>query len=100
MTRTCPCCGQAVETDPLEAARAALSPMQRKVLEAVIRCPGISAVEIADLVYADHPDGGPLTAEIAVRTFAFYANRRLKAFGFRMRAKGSGTNGYRLERLP
>lgn len=44
------------------AALDSLAPRHRVIVETVLSTPGLSCREIAAAVYADRPDGGPLTA--------------------------------------
>lgn len=98
-TLTCPCCGQAVASDPMEEARARLSKLERAILDTVVRRPGLPSVEIAARIYADRPDGGPLTANNCVTVAVVRANRKLRPLGLQLRAGRGAGHGYRLEQV-
>ena len=57
-TRVCECCGHPI---PDNGVRAKLTPMQRRILDAVERAgtAGASRTQIMEWVYADNADGGP-----------------------------------------
>ena len=100
LTTLCPCCQQPVALDPMVEARAALTPLQKAVLDAVLRRPGLSRSEMADRVYADDPGGGPDGASAVISVHVNQANNRLLRFGLRITCGGKGSRaGYRLERL-
>ena len=98
-TTLCPCCQQPVALDPMAEARAALPPMQRAILDAVLRHPGRSRSEIADRVYAEDPAGGPDGGSSVIGAHLYQANKRLQRFGFRITCGSGQRTGYRLERL-
>src|SRR5262249_53603903 len=70
-----------------------LSPVKQRIFEAVHARPGISAKELRDVVWGDHPHGGregPKNLHVHIHQM----NRRLAAHGLRIR--GSRLHGYRL----
>jgi hypothetical protein len=91
MTATCPVCGQPVlPADPID-----LPPTKRRILEAVRRCPGISAENLRTLVWADDPNGGPEDRKV-LHVHVVQLNKRLAKTGIAVRAsKGAGA-GYRI----
>ena len=91
MTAHCPCCGQAVAVDPVTATRAALTPMQRAIFDIVMRRPGLSRERLADVVYADDPQGGPDFAGSVISVHIMQANKRSRALQ-RKHSAASATN--------
>lgn len=95
MTASCPCCGAPVRIEPWEAALEDLTPMQRRIAEAVAKRPGLRRAELTDLVYAQDPDGGPMTADSSVASQISRMNQRLGRHGFRIASRhGGGYLGY------
>jgi hypothetical protein len=77
---TCPCCNGAGMIDP--AAPAPLSPTEFAIWDAVRRSrDGLTAPAIAEKIYADRYDGGPLHAKTCVYLTIRSANRRLQVAG-------------------
>lgn len=75
-------------------------PIRSRVLELVARRPdGISAAEVSDIVYGDHPDGGPTWAANSIKTAVWNANRELKPQGYMIRAKHGPGGRYRLIKI-
>jgi hypothetical protein len=70
-----------------------LSPVKQRILEAVRARPGISAKELCDVVWGDHPSGGPGNPK-KLHVHIHQMNRWLAAHGLRIR--GSRLDGYRL----
>lgn len=92
---SCPCCGAPVRVDRWELALSSLSPLQRRIAELVAKRPGLRPLELADLVYATDPDGGPISAESVVVTRICQMRPRLRAHGFEIVARRGGANvGY------
>lgn len=76
----CPCCQGAGEIE--ETAPVHLSPMQLKIYKAVRYAHyGLSSTELANKVYADRDDGGPLWASTSVCVQVKRLNERLAAVG-------------------
>ena len=91
--RACPCCGAPVAAPTrLDAALARLTPMQRRLVRAVVRCPGQTATELAAVVYADRADGGPDDAPGVVRVLANQI--RLRGVGVLVTAGQGSRSGY------
>ena len=92
-TATCPRCGQPIVPEGLS-----LPPIKRRILDAVQRCPGISAGELRDVVWAADPSGGPEDPKV-LHVHVSQLNSRLAPFGVMVRApKGAGA-GYRVRLL-
>jgi hypothetical protein len=89
----CPCCnGSGVIP---------LTPLEFRVWD-VLRRAGVDGLACADLterVYADRPDGGPLSGTHSVWSHAHRANRKLAAIGQRIVASGGPGSIYRLVRI-
>jgi hypothetical protein len=61
---------------------------------------GITIGDLVDAVYADDPDGGPVTAPRSVNVMIHMANRQLAAQGFAIRSMWLGRGArYRLVRI-
>ncbi len=73
-----------------------LSRTERRIWNIVRRFPGLPAQDIANMVYADDPDGGPLGATETVRVHVRGINRRLAVVGQCISGQRNGHNGYRL----
>lgn len=93
----CPCCGQAVDVDPLDAVKAALKPIEAKLFEIICRRPGLTQMELAGFLFADDPTGGPDDAGAAIGSLVNAANVRL--IRFRLRLRGNKHFGHRLEQI-
>lgn len=96
MMHTCPTCGQETKIDGGWAlAYSELTVQQKRLAEIVLRFPGISANELANLYYANDINGGPLDARGTVISNIRYANKKLVKHGFKLSGK-RGINGYSL----
>jgi hypothetical protein len=84
MTSFCPACGQPL---PL------LTPIQRRILEAVRRRPGVDSETLRAIIW-DGPNGGPECRK-TIHVHISKMNRRLAAH--RLRVRGSLSDGYRIE---
>lgn len=75
-------------------------PVRRRLIEILVDRPsGVSVRALADLVYADDPNGGPLAAQRSLNVIAHHANRQLATQGYRIRAEWRGRGAfYRLVR--
>jgi hypothetical protein len=61
---------------------------------------GITIGDLVDAVYADDPDGGPVTAPRSVNAMIHMANRQLAAQGHQIRPMSLGRGArYRLVRM-
>jgi hypothetical protein len=96
---SCPCCGAILQRDPLQEVSEAVSPVMAAILRALSRGGRLNAYELAEKVYADHPDGGPLSAAIVMRTVICRDRKKIEPFGFRLCSAPSHGGGYWLERL-
>lgn len=87
--RPCPCCGAPMEADavPREELASLIeknSPVLHAIVRRLARRPGrmISVEELADYVWKDDSDGGPLEAVTAIHN-AFYKGREaVQALGW------------------
>ncbi len=88
----CPTCGHPIPEDHLPGIH--FSPLQGKIFKIISRRSpaGISQEDLADVVYADRRDGGPINARVTIRTTIYQINRKL--IPHRLRITGRG--GYRL----
>jgi hypothetical protein len=84
--KTCVTCGQPII--PEDGMR--LSQTQQRIFDAVRRGGEISPRDLADIVWADDPNGGP-DNPCALKAHVFYLNQKLAALGLVVRAgKGAG----------
>ncbi len=98
--RPCPTCGGALADLPLPFLKAAVSPMMGRILDVVVRRPGIDGVDLAAAVYADDPDGGPDWARNSVGVTIWRNNKRLAPLGWCCKGHKGRGGGYSLVRLP
>jgi hypothetical protein len=89
----CPACGQTCVPPELVLPR-----VKRRILEAVQRCPGISAEGLRNSVWSDDPNGGP-ECRHGIHVHIHQLNRRLEPFGIAVRAPRGGSGGYQLQRI-
>jgi DNA-binding response OmpR family regulator len=94
---TCPCCRQQVDrVDPKDIAdHVDASPAERRVLDYLVQSFGhrVPTVSLTEHLYADNPDGGPLTADRIVRHHTWRLRERLKPYGLTIRGRGGRTLG-------
>jgi hypothetical protein len=61
---------------------------------------GVLVRDLVDLVYADDPDGGPLTAQRCLNVIAHRANAQLRPQGYQIKSMWLGRGArYRLVRI-
>jgi hypothetical protein len=101
MTRPCcPACGQFMPLS--DDVGVHLTPQQRQIYNVVRRAGrnGLSAADVADLIYAERTDGGPLCAERVIWVQVMLMNKKLRAVGRVIRApKGRSSIGYVLREV-
>jgi DNA-binding response OmpR family regulator len=92
----CPCCGAPVDAADLKTVRETIrwTDTEQRVVDAFTRWPGrrFSRSALADLVYAEHKDGGP---DWAINAMSVYVNRvrkKLRPTGWTI-ASRSGPGG-------
>lgn len=89
----CPCCNGTGEIEP--RAPVHLSRLQMRIWHFVRRSGyGIATSDLTDRVYADRPDGGPVSARRCVWVLVMGTNKRLAAVKQRIVSTGGV---YRLE---
>lgn len=89
---TCPCCGAGI------ADRTVLTRVQQRIYDSVRRHPALTGRELMRYVYADDPDGGPLSPKI-ISIHIIAINKRLAPQGLAIcNRRGSG-DGYKLIKL-
>lgn len=93
MRKRCKCCGQLL---PFKSAMEACDPrlLFVRVYELVRRAgdQGILTGEVLDTIYADDPEGGPLTARNCLRVHKHRANKYLKTAGQKIICTNYGGN--------
>jgi hypothetical protein len=67
-----------------------LPPTKQRIFEIVGRRPGITAQELRDRVWADDPDGGPLTDTKCLHVHVAQLNVLLRPLGIMVRSRGGG----------
>lgn len=97
----CVCCGYDPELkDPEQIARAArLSSFEFRLFDIFRRRFGryVEADQIAYLLYADDPNGGPITANYVIGVTVSRLRRKLQPFGLTIDGMmGRGSSGRRL----
>ena len=90
MSKTCPCCGQTLPDELPPDVK--LSASQRRVVERVRRAGkyGILSTALFDFVYADDPDGGPLSGKVCLQVRIYQINKQLRKVGKVIRAPRGG----------
>lgn len=86
----CPGCGQPFKTDRITAARDVLSPTQRRILDEIRAKQGRTVTQLANAVWEDDPNGGPLSANRNISVQISKANKRLEKFGLKIGASHRG----------
>ncbi|MGH6792539.1 MAG: winged helix-turn-helix domain-containing protein [Methyloceanibacter sp.] len=84
MSKVCPCCGQQVMDEAVALIiEAKLPPLQTSV--ALVLCSKfgrwVRYGNLVESVYADDPDGGPLTARQAIQVHLCHLRRNLRSAG-------------------
>ncbi len=92
----CPCCDGTGTVSADAEPPVYLSKRQRRIWGIVRRFPGLQAQDLANMVYADDLDGGPLGATETVRVHIRDINRRLAVVRQCISGQRNGHNGYRL----
>ena len=88
----CPCCGG--------SGVLPLTRLEFRVWDTLRRAPdGLACADLTERVYADRPDGGPLSGTHSVWSHAHRANRKLAAVGQRIVASGGPGSIYRLVKV-
>jgi hypothetical protein len=100
--KRCPCCGQPIGEREVALARikgAPFGPVGRRIAEALGRHTGEwrTASQLADEVYADDPDGGPINAAKSIQAIICISLRAaLRRAGLELESYPSRSGGYRL----
>lgn len=94
----CPCCGGSGEIE--EKSPVDLPGLQFRIWDIVRKSRhGISGPALIERAYSHRSDGGPLTANIAIRVSILRANKKLAKAGQRIVHSNRNNGGvYRLER--
>ena len=82
---TCPCCGSELTGAPVNTVLGVeLTGTQRRILEYLVRAypHSMSRERLAGLVYADHPDGGPINAGNVISVMLHKMRPKLEAIGW------------------
>jgi DNA-binding response OmpR family regulator len=95
---TCPCCGQPIVAT-LDDAIKAMPPIMRDVVVYLARRRGevVPREDIADYVYRDREDGGPLWAGESVKVLIHRYRPKLAEYGWTVAGKSGQHGGYSLQ---
>ena len=76
-------------------------PVRQRLVDILAGRPdGVLVRDLVDLVYADDPDGGPLTAQRSLNVIAHRANAQLRPQGYQIESMWLGRGArYRLVRV-
>lgn len=102
---TCPCCGQPVAPGQFQSAvlsrTLGLTGVRAALVDALARSAGqwVPAQRIIAAMYADDPDGGPLTAESVLRSLSSRIRPALARAGYALEARHGGRGGGSYRRL-
>ena len=92
----CPHCNR-----PYAPALRVTGPVRQRIVLLVANRPdGITAGDLAELVYADRPNGEPEWAANSIKCTIHYANKELAPQGYRIKSDMGPGARYRLEPLP
>lgn len=94
----CTHCGQPMgDFSGIDVAR--LTRNEARIVEALVQANHrLTSIEVLiEKVWGDCPDGGPLSADLGIRTHICHARKKLEKAGWTIRAQKG--HGYRLERL-
>lgn len=99
MTIPCPCCGQDVDSYPVEKLAAVVSPVMGEVVEALMSKPGeyVSVNSIASYVWRRDPHGGPENPNLSIANAIAYNRRRISAMGWEIKGRRGAHGGYILK---
>lgn len=94
----CPCCGAPIDSAPLSAVMAEVTPVMAEVLTVLKRNPWeyTSGEDLARWVYRNDPNGGPVLAEKSISVVVHVNRPRLKALGWTINGRQGRGGGYRL----
>jgi hypothetical protein len=94
--RLCPACQR-----PLPEALIVTGPRRQRLVNILADRPdGVPVRDLVDLVYADDPNGGPLTAQRSLNVIAHRANIQLRPQGYQIKSMWLGRGArYRLTRI-
>ena len=98
----CPCCGSSVDALPIDGLAALpMSRHRRRIIQGLIRAypTPILGPDLADYVYADDPDGGPVSGMQSITVTLGRIDKILVGTGWRLiRKRDRGPSTYWLER--
>jgi hypothetical protein len=93
--RICSCCHR-----PFPPRLFVTGSRRRHLVDAVLAHPdGITSDRIADLIYADDPNGGPEHARRSIWVMINFANKQLAAQGYTIKSTGGPGATYRLLKI-
>ena len=89
----CPTCHR-----PFPPPLVVTGPLRQRMVNILANRPdGLTINNLVDLVYADDPNGGPLTAPRSLNVMAHKANKQLRAQGYQIKSMWMGRGAiYRL----
>jgi len=94
--RLCPACQR-----PFPPPLVVTGPLRQRMVNILAGRPdGVLVRDLVELVYADDPNGGPLTAQRSLNVIAHRANVQLRPQGYQIKSMWLGRGArYRLVRL-
>ena len=94
--RLCPTCQR-----PFPPALVVTGSRRQRLVNILADRPdGVPVRDLVDLVYADDPDGGPLTAQRSLNVVAHHANVQLRPQGYQIKSTWLGRGArYRIVRI-
>ena len=98
MVKVCEACGHPVNDFEIQLK---LTPRQRDMYRALQKAGqrGLLIQELINKVYADEPDGGPMTANNVVQVQKMHMQKKLSAFGLQITTTRGHGAIWRLEAL-
>ena len=95
-SRLCPACHR-----PFPPPLVVTGPLRQRMVNILADRPdGLTINDLVDQVYANEPDGGPLTAPRSLNVMAHKANKQLRAQGYQIKSMWMGRGAiYRLVRI-
>lgn len=99
----CPCCGGEMEGgSPEVVLDAGLTPLEMAIMTPLVKAypRGMTARQLADIVYAEDPNGGPLQADRCIAVHMFYIRAKIKPLGWHVGGvRGRGTRYLNISRI-
>ena len=95
----CPCCNQPADTGKLSEAVRVFTPTEARLLRILEGRTMVRKEAVLDTLWADDPEGGPLTAQKMVDVVIHKIRRKLREHNLPFRLETVWAHGYRLARV-